>query len=103
MRSIQLLFQLNCFELPPERNLGLDLPDHSNPMNAFKPFSLTVAAIIGLLALCSPQSQAAGYKPKVGIQTWTLRKLNFDQMVDFCVKHQLKEDRKSTGLNSSHE
>ena len=27
---------------------------------------------------------------KVGMQTWTLRNLNFDQMVEFCVKHDIK-------------
>src|SRR5687768_17322405 len=27
---------------------------------------------------------------KIGIQTWTLRNLNFDQMVEFSKKHNLK-------------
>jgi len=27
---------------------------------------------------------------KVGIQTWTLRNMNFDQVVDFCVQHKIK-------------
>jgi len=27
---------------------------------------------------------------KVGIQTWTLREVNFDQVVDFALKHQIK-------------
>jgi sugar phosphate isomerase/epimerase len=27
---------------------------------------------------------------KLGVQTWTLRNLSFDQVVDFCAKHQIK-------------
>lgn len=27
---------------------------------------------------------------KLGVQTWTLRNLNFDQVVDFCSKHHIK-------------
>jgi len=30
------------------------------------------------------------YKLQFGIQTWTLRNLNFDQVVDFAVKHKIK-------------
>lgn len=34
---------------------------------------------------------AADYKPTVGIQTWTLRNLNFEQVVAFAKKHQIKQ------------
>ena len=34
--------------------------------------------------------RAADYELKVGIQTWTLRNMDFDQVVDFCVKHKIK-------------
>ena len=33
---------------------------------------------------------AAGYEPKIGIQSWTLRNMDFDQVVDFAVKHKIK-------------
>lgn len=52
-------------------------------------------ALLSVLALLAPALapglRAAEYKPAVGIQTWTLRNLNFDQMVEFCVKHNLKD------------
>lgn len=33
---------------------------------------------------------ADDYQLKVGMQTWTLRNLNFEQMVEFCSKHKIK-------------
>lgn len=35
-------------------------------------------------------STALAHEYEVGIQTWTLRNLNFDQVVEFCVKHKIK-------------
>lgn len=34
--------------------------------------------------------QAAGYSPTVGIQSWTLREMDFDQVVEFATKHKIK-------------
>jgi len=46
---------------------------------------------LALILAASPGLRAGDYSPTVGIQTWTLRNLNFDQMVEFCVKHNLKD------------
>src|SRR6266436_2683498 len=44
----------------------------------------------GLIAFGSSHALAADdYELKIGVQTWTLRNLNFDQVVDFCVKHKI--------------
>jgi sugar phosphate isomerase/epimerase len=42
----------------------------------------------GLLAVTASAAEAASWN--IGIQTWTLRNLNFQQAVDFCVKHKIK-------------
>lgn len=39
-------------------------------------------------ATLSPLSQA--HDLKLGMQTWTLRNLNFEQSVEFCAKHKIK-------------
>ncbi len=38
----------------------------------------------------SGHSVAEGVDLKLGMQTWTLRNLNFEQSVEFCAKHQIK-------------
>jgi sugar phosphate isomerase/epimerase len=48
-----------------------------------------VLLVIGCLGLLS-RAVAAESDLKVGIQTWTLRNMNFDQVVDFAVKHEIK-------------
>lgn len=48
-------------------------------------FSVLAAAFVSVCALAL---NAADYK--LGVQTWTLRALNFDQVVEFCVKNELK-------------
>src|SRR6185295_5626649 len=51
---------------------------------------LWLAILCGsLLGLAGP-TQAADGKPPVGIQTWTLRNMSFDEVVDFCVGHKIK-------------
>jgi sugar phosphate isomerase/epimerase len=52
--------------------------------------SLLVAAVVAATAFAS-SSMAADYKPTVGIQTWTLRNMNFEQVVEFAKKHQIKK------------
>jgi len=49
-------------------------------------FSLAIALLLAAIL------GAVGAEPefKVGIQTWTLRNMNFDQVVDFAVKHKIK-------------
>lgn len=34
--------------------------------------------------------KAADYQPKLGLQTWTLRNMNFDQVVEFAKQHNIK-------------
>jgi sugar phosphate isomerase/epimerase len=55
----------------------------------------TRTKILSLLAaalawLSVPALAADNYDLKIGMQTWTLRNLNFDQVVEFCVKHKIK-------------
>src|SRR5262245_32263250 len=38
----------------------------------------------------TPRVFGAEHELKLGIQTWTLRNLTFDQMVEFAAKHQIK-------------
>ena len=42
----------------------------------------------GLILLTSLSALAADYK--LGVQTWTLRNLDFEQVVEFCSKHKLE-------------
>ncbi|MDB6040713.1 MAG: iolE 2 [Verrucomicrobiales bacterium] len=56
-----------------------------------KRFLASLAVICGLLSIAPIRTVAADdYELKIGVQTWTLRNLNFDQVVDFCVKHKIK-------------
>src|SRR4051812_18078195 len=48
-----------------------------------------VLLVVGCLGLLS-RAVAAESDFKVGIQTWTLRNMNFEQVVDFAVKHEIK-------------
>ena len=48
-----------------------------------------LALLTGLWLASAPRAQA--HDLTVGLQTWTLRNLDFDQVVAFCVQHQLKE------------
>ncbi len=47
------------------------------------------ALVAGLLS--SEATIAAGLADQVAIQTWTLRNLNFDQVVDFAQRHGIKD------------
>ena len=42
------------------------------------------------LALSFSTSAADKYQPKLGLQTWTCRNMDFEQMIAFAVKHKLK-------------
>lgn len=46
---------------------------------------LSLAFIIALAAWISPASAGSG--PQLGLQTWTCRHMNFDQVVEFALKH----------------
>ena len=52
--------------------------------------SIVAALVVAATAFAVP-SGAAEYKPTVGIQTWTLRNMSFDQVVEFAKKHQIKQ------------
>jgi len=49
-----------------------------------------ISLVILFGALAHFSGAAAETDLKVGIQTWTLRNMNFDQVVDFAVKHEVK-------------
>ena len=46
--------------------------------------------LILCLALGFSTLAADKYQPKLGLQTWTCRNMDFEQMVAFAVKHKLK-------------
>ena len=56
-------------------------------MNFLKRLTLSLALTLPLL---SASLEGADYAPKLGIQTWTLRNMEFDQVVKFCVDHKIK-------------
>jgi sugar phosphate isomerase/epimerase len=57
--------------------------------------TMTVFQALGcalILGLSSPStSSASEYKPELGIQTWTLRNMEFDEVVVFAKKHQISK------------
>lgn len=50
---------------------------------------VSVLAVLFLFGCASPGGSSS-YQPKIGMQTWTLREMNFDQAVEFCVAHKAK-------------
>lgn len=54
-----------------------------------KPRVLKLVVAFLLFSIVSRLS-AADYQPKVGIQTWTLRNMSFDQVVEFAKANQIK-------------
>ena len=55
----------------------------------FRSLGLSAALFALACAFCSP-TRAVAYEMKVGVQSWTLRNMEFDQVVDFAVKHKIK-------------
>lgn len=53
--------------------------------------SISVATALAAMVFVSATPVSAADEPlTIGMQTWTLRNLNFDQMVEFAVKHKIK-------------
>jgi sugar phosphate isomerase/epimerase len=52
--------------------------------------ALRTLGLMAALALCTPLLRAADADVHLGLQTWTLRNMNFDQVVAFAVKHKIK-------------
>lgn len=50
----------------------------------------TCLAVAVLLCLADRAASGASGELKLGMQTWTLRNLNFEQAMEFCAKHQIK-------------
>ncbi len=49
--------------------------------------SRPLVALFALTALILLAPRASAYEPTVGIQTWSLREMEFDQVVEFATKH----------------
>jgi sugar phosphate isomerase/epimerase len=47
-------------------------------------------AAVNSSSLLTANAGAEDYEMKLGIQTWTLRHMDFEQVVDFCTKHRFK-------------
>lgn len=58
----------------------------SNPL-----LRAALAAVVSLVLATTQSSLAAGLSEQVAIQTWTLRNLNFDQVVEFAQRHGIKD------------
>ena len=52
--------------------------------------ALRILGLMAALALSTPALRAADANVQLGLQTWTLRNMKFDQVVDFAVKHKIK-------------
>lgn len=59
-------------------------------MKSIQRLTLLLLATIFILALATAAPAADNYKLTVGIQTWTLRNMDFDQVVAFAKKHDVK-------------
>jgi len=55
-----------------------------------KSFFSKCAALAVTALLAASTGTASADDLKLGVQTWTLRNLSFDQVVEFCQKHQIK-------------
>jgi sugar phosphate isomerase/epimerase len=51
---------------------------------------LRVSLVAGALLAAAFAPLAQAHEPKLGMQTWTLRNLTFEQSVEFCAKHNIK-------------
>ena len=61
-------------------------------MKVSNPLLRAALAAVVLLVLATTQSSlAAGLSEQVAIQTWTLRNLSFDQVVEFAQRHGIKD------------
>lgn len=54
------------------------------------PLLPSILSLAAAVLLHNVPAEAADYKPKLGMQSWTLRDMNFDQAVEFATKHKLK-------------
>lgn len=61
---------------------------NTNPFMSRLLFRWAGAALLALGLATGAAFAADGYK--LGMQTWTLRNLDFEQSVEFCVKHKIK-------------
>ncbi len=59
-------------------------------MNLMTKCVLAALAMSAILAASSRPGSADRYEARFGVQTWTLRNLDFDQVVDFAVKHKIR-------------
>jgi L-ribulose-5-phosphate 3-epimerase len=58
-------------------------------MKCCKTLSITTVLLCAVL-LGNLRTEAADHELKLGIQTWTLRNLSFDQVVEFAAQHKIK-------------
>lgn len=59
-------------------------------MKTFTVLLLLLSLSVGIALLQSQRPALAAGPIEMGIQTWTLRNLNFDQVVEFAVKHKIR-------------
>lgn len=59
-------------------------------MKHFNFFRTGLALLTGVLLTLASTAPTAAADLKLGVQTWTLRNLNFEQVVEFSKKHNLK-------------
>ena len=62
----------------------------ANHSNHTMKLALRILGLMAVLALSTPALRAADANVQLGLQTWTLRNMNFDQVVAFATKHKIK-------------
>ncbi|MSU62429.1 MAG: sugar phosphate isomerase/epimerase [Pedosphaera sp.] len=67
----------------------IPLTRQNSIMNLLKTISVATA-LAAVMFVCATPVSAADEPLIIGVQTWTLRNLNFDQMVEFSTKHKIK-------------
>ena len=74
------------------RDCDIDASSNSFSMSAVEPETMKslFTKCAALVAACLLGISARADDLKLGVQTWTLRNLSFDQVVEFCTKHKIK-------------
>lgn len=83
--GVPFLFPKFSFPPPP--------PNIFKYLRPMKPIFSLFRSLTGLVAaglVFTVPILASDYTPKLGIQTWTLRNLNFEEVVEFAKKHEIK-------------
>ncbi len=63
------------------------MPSTTSPWGRLRSLLRPLFAVVCATTALALAPRAPAYEPTVGLQTWSLREMNFDQAVEFAVKH----------------